>query len=108
MIEFPALTDKRIRERMEDILRTQFTGRIMAVYENGEVLRVEFEDHARKDHGYPREAVTDADVRRRVSLLPRNFYGRITVYFHAGIPSDLVISESLKPKIDRERTSFAK
>ena len=109
MIEFPALTDTRIKERLAGLEKAQFTGRVMAVYENGRILRVEFSRRANSDHGFPRDgSVSESSARRELQTLPRDMYGRITLYFRAGILTDLEVSESIKPWADRERAPFAK
>ncbi len=109
MIDFPSLNDTRIRERLASLESLQFTGRVMAVYESGRILRIEISERVPSDHGFPRDGtVTEAMMRKRFQSLPRDLYGRITFYLRAGITTDLEVSESLKPWTDRERTSFAK
>ena len=109
MIDFPTLSDARIRERLASLESLQFTGRVMAVYENGRILRIEISERMHSDHGFPRDGtVTEPVMRKKFQALPRDLYGRITFYLRAGIVTDLEVSESLKPWLDRERGAFVK
>lgn len=108
MIDIPGLGDRALQERLNGRVSKGFSGRVTVIYEHGAVIRVEIADRM-NDHGFPRDgSVNDAALRRRLEQLPRDFYGRVALHLHGGVTTGVEVTESLKPRIDRERVPFAK
>lgn len=106
MIDIPGLADRGLQERLNGLSR-DWSGRVTLIYEHGSVIRVELSDRM-QEHGFPRDGVNDAALRRRFQALPREFYGRVAMHFHGGVITGVETTESIKPRIDRERVPFAK
>lgn len=52
--------------------------------------------------------ILDPQIRRRLELLPENFYGRVTLLYERGRILRMEITESIKPQADYMRAPLAK